>query len=80
MGIKKDMREFASTAVEVAKDFVKTGKLLSQDPEKRMAVCRLCKCFKDNRCSAERCPGVGCNCYLPAKTKFAGASCPDGKW
>lgn len=80
MSIKKDVKEFTSTAVEIAKDFAKTGKLMSSDPEQRMAVCKQCRCFDNGRCSTQKCPGVGCNCWLVVKTKFAGSKCPDGKW
>lgn len=43
--------------------------------EKRYAKCKVCPHFKK---ATDTCGK--CGCYLPAKTKAKGASCPIGKW
>lgn len=80
MNIKKDLKSLASSAVDVAKGVVQQGKLLAADSNKRMDICRKCECFHDGRCSRDKCPRVGCNCWMQVKTQFAGSKCPKGKW
>jgi len=42
--------------------------------EERGRICQSCdKITMLNTCSI-------CNCFMPAKTKLAGASCPENKW
>ena len=41
----------------------------------RFAICKSCEQLNTtfNTCKL-------CNCYMPAKTKFASAFCPDKRW
>ena len=43
--------------------------------EDRMAICTACEHFKPDlsRCGK-------CGCFMKAKTRIPGASCPIGKW
>jgi hypothetical protein len=79
MSIKKDIQELASTAVDVVKELATTGKLLSKDPEARMAICKACECFDNNRCSRAKCT-KGCNCFMAVKVRLVNSSCPYEKW
>jgi Family of unknown function (DUF6171) len=55
----------------------KTGRIMVSDDirDNRLATCNSCpyRIESVNLCSK-------CGCFIPAKTKLAGAGCPIGKW
>ena len=43
--------------------------------KERMATCRSCEHF---RLSFQQCKL--CGCFMPAKARIKGSTCPDGRW
>lgn len=77
--MKKELKDLARTTKAAVNELVKTGKLMSKDPEHRMKTCQACECYKNHRCSRDVCKD-GCNCYMPVKVKLHVATCPRKKW
>ncbi|ASD50480.1 hypothetical protein FDI24_gp199 [Acidovorax phage ACP17] len=62
---------------DVAKD-VLTGRVQHAEPQvvqDRLKTCQGCPSYRQ---TMKVCGD--CGCYLPAKTKFAQSTCPQGKW
>ena len=57
------------------KELFKEGLVSNKVKEKRYNVCKSCDRFKKINKICEV-----CLCFMPAKTKLAGAECPKGKW
>jgi len=65
-------------ALEVSKKAEETAKqFFSEDSikEYRMSICKQCEHYIELTSGCAK-----CGCFLPAKTKIAGTSCPIGKW
>lgn len=73
-----ELPSLPSMVANAAKDvgvWVASGAPMSPQEliDSRLAVCRGCEFFKDNRCAK-------CGCFMKAKASMVTAKCPLGKW
>tara|TARA_B100000809_G_C14884942_1_gene440587 strand:+ start:317 stop:604 length:288 start_codon:yes stop_codon:yes gene_type:complete len=58
----------------------KLGALSAEETKKRLDICEACEHFKIDVLGKDFARCDVCGCFMQVKAKFAGLSCPIGKW